>query len=243
MSESTLIAARGTCRVDREFLRTLPLPEVTRTHKPVSHYDVVQAVIETLSFRHINVVADEYAVTPDGMRCFGLIELEYGVEGIRFAIGLRNANDKSMRLGLTVGYRVLVCSNMAFMGDYSPVLAKHSAKFNLVDLVSVGVDKIQRNFEPLIHDIQSQRDLEIGVNESKALIYDAFTDRKLALPNKLLPAVHRQYFEPEIEEFKPRTLWSVSNAFTSAFKELKPVKQFQATARLGAFIDRWKPPF
>jgi len=44
--------------------------------------------------------------------------------------------------------------------------------------------------------------------------------------------VHRLYFEPQYEEFSPRTMWSLSNAFTSAFKKLDPVPQFKATGKL-----------
>ena len=29
--------------------------------------------------------------------------------------------------------------------------------------------------------------------------------------------------EPKHDDFRPRTLWSLSNAFTSAFKELDPI--------------------
>ena len=43
--------------------------------------------------------------------------------------------------------------------------------------------------------------------------------------------------EPRYEDFRPRTLWSLSNAFTSAFKELDPIPQFKATAKLGAFLE------
>jgi hypothetical protein len=42
----------------------------------------------------------------------------------------------------------------------------------------------------------------------------------LEAPKHLARAVHDLYFEPRYEEFRPRTIWSVSNAFTSAFKEL-----------------------
>jgi hypothetical protein len=31
-------------------------------------------------------------------------------------------------------------------------------------------------------------------------------------------------------------MWSLSNAFTSAFKELEPIPQFRATARLAGFL-------
>ncbi len=73
-------------------------------------------------------------------------------------------------------------------GVFTPVLAKHTKSFNLVDTRSVGVDRIQWNFEP-------------------------------------------QY-----PEFSPRTMWSLSNAFTSAFKALDPVPRFKATAKLGEFL-------
>jgi len=51
------------------------------------------------------------------------------------------------------------------------------------------------------------------------------------------PRVHDLYFEPRYEEFRPRTIWSLSNAFTSAFKQLDPIPQFKATAKLGEFLD------
>ncbi len=51
---------------------------------------------------------------------------------------------------MTVGYHVLVCDNMAFSGDFTPVLAKHSKNFNLVHAVEIGVSDMQRNFEPMM---------------------------------------------------------------------------------------------
>jgi hypothetical protein len=43
-----------------------------------------------------------------------------------------------------MGYRVFVRSNMAFAGDFTPVLAKHSKSFSLIDCISVGIDRMQR---------------------------------------------------------------------------------------------------
>ena len=42
---------------------------------------------------------------------------------------------------------------------------------------------------------------------------------------------------PQHEEFESRTMWSLSNAFTSAFQELDPIPQFRATAKLGRFLQ------
>jgi hypothetical protein len=84
-----------------------------------------QALVETLGFRHIGVVHDEYAVSPDGMKGFGVLDLATEIEGCRFSIGLRNSHDKSLRLAMTCGYRVFVCSNMAFAGDFVDLMAKN----------------------------------------------------------------------------------------------------------------------
>ena len=39
---------------------------------------------------------------------------------------------------------------MAFAGDFTPVLAKHSKSFSLIDCISVGVGQMQRKFEPML---------------------------------------------------------------------------------------------
>ena len=53
---------------------------------------------------------------------------------------------------------------------------------------------------------------------------------------KVLSVLHN--FNPKYDEFQPRTLWSLSNAFTSAFKELEPIPQFRATTKFAGFLER-----
>jgi hypothetical protein len=237
MSEtSTLIGYAGRT-IHRDELALVPTPPATATHQPVPHHEIVQAIVETLGFRHIGIVHDEYAVSPDGMKMFGVLDLETEMHGARFSIGLRNSHDKSMRLALTCGYRVFVCSNMAFSGDFTPVLAKHSKSFSLVDAISVGVDRMQRNFEPMRKQVEAWRQTELSDVSAKMIIYEAFIESELEVPKHLARRVHDNYFDPRHDEFRPRTMWSLSNAFTSALKELEPVPQFRATAKLGQYLD------
>ena len=122
MSETSTLIGYGGRTIGREELALVPTPVATETHRPVPHHEIVQALVETLGFRHIGVVHDEYAVSPDGMKVFGVLDLETQMEGCRFSIGLRNSHDKSMRLAMTCGYRVFVCSNMTFAGDFTRCL-------------------------------------------------------------------------------------------------------------------------
>lgn len=235
MSESVLIANSG--KLNRDQLALVPTPFGTATHKPISHFEVVNSLVETLGFRHIAVVHDEYALSRDGMKMFGIMELETTFQGCRFAIGIRNAHDKSMRLAMTVGYRVLVCENMAFNGDFEPVLAKHTKNFRILDSLSIGVDQMQRNFAPMVKAVERWRDSQLSDVSAKLIIYRAFIEGELEVPRPLAQKVHDLYFNPTHEEFAPRTMWSLSNAFTATFKDLDPIPQFKATGKLAGFLQ------
>jgi hypothetical protein len=113
----------------------------------------------------------------------------------------------------------------------------HSKSFSLIDCISVGVDRMQRNFEPMRKQVEALQISELRDVTAKVVINEAFVEGRLEAPKHLARTVHDLYFEPKYEEFRSRTIWSLSNAFTSAFKELDPIPQFKATAKLGEFLE------
>ena len=122
-------------------------------------------------------------------------------------------------------------------GAFTPVLAKHTKNLSLVDILAVGVDRMQRNFEPMRKQVEAWKGTRLPDESAKLVIYRAFVEGELDVPKHLARRVHDLYFNPQIEEFAPRTTWSLSNAFTSAFKELDPIPQFKATAKLASFLE------
>lgn len=107
---------------------------------------------------------------------------------------------------------------------FTPVLAKHSKSFSLIDCVSVGVDRMQRNFEPMRRQVEAWQKSELAEVTAKVVIYEAFVEGKLEAPKHLARSVRNLYFEPKYADFKSRTIWRLSNAFTSAFKTLEPFR-------------------
>lgn len=237
MAESTLIAHVDTEKLDLNQLALIPTPPSTPTHQVIPHHEVVNALVETLGFRHIGVHRMEFAVNRNGNKMFGLVEMEHGFTGARFALGIRNSHDQTMRLAMTVGYRVFVCDNMAFHGDFTPVLAKHSKHFNLRNSLSIGVDEMQRHFGPMVQAVERWRDDQLSDVAAKLIIYRAFVEAGLDVSRYLDRKVHSLYFSPQHDDFRSRTMWSLSNAFTSAFKELESVPQYYATAKLAGFLN------
>lgn len=234
MESATLIQETGL--ITRQQLATVPTPLGTATHRPIPHHEVVEALIETLGLRKIGVTTEEYAVSKDGMNMFGVMEIDQGMSGARFALGIRNSNSKLFRLSVTVGYRVFVCSNLAFSGDYAPVLAKHTKNFSIQNALSIGVDDMMRNFKPMVASVERWQQSQLSDVSAKIIIYRAFVEAELEAPRHLDRKVHDLYFDPQYDEFRPRTMWSLSNAFTSALKELEPIPAYRATAKLAGFL-------
>ena len=97
---------------------------------------------------------------------------------------------------------------------------------------------MQRNFEPMKRQVEQWQESQIPDVTAKLIIYRAFIDGELDAPSSLMASVHQNYFQSMHQEFSTRTLWSLSKAFTSAFKELDPIPQFKATAKLGEFLSK-----
>jgi hypothetical protein len=57
----------------------------------------------------------------------------------------------------------------------------------LIDTLSVGVDRIQRNFEPLERQVETWRKTQTADATAKLIFYSALIDGKLEAPRSLLP--------------------------------------------------------
>lgn len=123
----TLLLHCGAEEIDYEALRLVETPEPTATHLPIAHASVVEMVRFSLNYFGHEVMEEHHAVTPDGMRYFGLMSLKSPYGDYADTLGLRNSNDKRFPLGLSFGSRCFICDNLAFIGDHV-VTRRHTKK-------------------------------------------------------------------------------------------------------------------
>ena len=136
-----------------------------------------------------------------------------------------------------MGLRVFVCHNLAFQGDYGPVLAKHSKNFSLADSLSIGVDRMQRNFEPMRQQVETWRGQQLLPDAARLTIYRAFIEGNLAAPRHLARRVHELYFTPQHQEFESRTMWSLFERGHIGVQGTRCHSTIPATAKLGRFLE------
>jgi hypothetical protein len=69
-------------------------------------------------------------------------------------------------------------------GVFTPVLAKESNSFSLIDCITVGVEQTHRNFDPMRKQVEAWQWSELPDVTAKVVIYEAFVEGKLEAPGK-----------------------------------------------------------
>ena len=78
-------------------------------------------------------------------------------------------------------------------------------------------------------------------SEAMIVIYQVFVEGKLEAPEYHARTVHDLYCESKYEEFRPRTVWSLSNAFSSAFRRTGSQSTVQGHRQAGKVPGREFP--
>jgi hypothetical protein len=61
-------------------------------------------------------------------------------------------------------------SNLSINGCFTPVLAKHTKHLSLVDILSVAVDRMQRNFDPMKKELEAWKATRIQHEAAKLVM-------------------------------------------------------------------------
>jgi len=75
------------------------------------------------------------------------------------------------------------------------LLAKHAKSFSIIDCISVGVDRMPRNFETMRKQVEAWQKTELTDATAKVVIYEASVEGRLEAPKHLARSVHDLYFE------------------------------------------------
>lgn len=223
----------GAGPVEYGMLRHLPLPVATESHVPIAHKDVVDMVKYALGFFKHEIVEEDYGITPDGLRFFGLLSLRSAYGNYTDTVGLRNSNDKKFPIGISFGSRVFVCDNLSFVGDHV-IKRKHTAnaKRDLPGLVAEVVEPLrdQRLRQARMFDAYRATPLlEQQVNDAIMTCY-----RRGVINLTRIADVLEAYENPPHDWGEP-SAWRLFNATTFALTG-KVAENPQATNHLHQII-------
>ena len=236
---SSLCIHSGARPVSYEELATIEAPEPTATWFPIPHATVLDAVVDTLTAADYRVERLQLAVGRDDARFFATLDLRTTIgDGVALSVGVRNSIDKSLPIGFCAGSRVFVCDNLAFRSELL-VTRKHTRfgdrRFReAISHAVVDLDSFRRG--------EGERIAQMRATPLDDVLAESFILRAYErdiISSRVLPDVLREWREPAHEEFRPRTAWSLFNAFTEGLKGVgrsNPQQFAEKTLRLNGMI-------
>lgn len=238
---TSLIVHCGARVVSREQLECVPAPEATATWFPVKHALVIDTVRQSLHSAGFQVQREQFALSRGDARLFATLDLTSSLaNGVHLAVGIRNSTDKSLPLGFCAGNRVVVCDNLAFRSELlvSRRHTRHGATRFEEAIVHAAQSLVQfREVES--RRIERYQAFDLAATQADSLMLRAYEAGLLS--HRVLPQVIHAWRQPEHDQFAPRTVWSLLNAFTSALsgRQKSNPQQFAAlTIRLQDLLDR-----
>jgi hypothetical protein len=231
----------GSNRVSKAELAKTRTPKPTRSWQPIPHIELVNLVLDSLKRGGLTIANEAHALWREGVRYFGTFEVvdrdtrelhpDFGL-----IIGLRNSHDKSFPAGLAAGSCVFVCDNLAFSGEVT--LARRHTLFimnDLPELVTKAVGRLGALRESQLTRITRYKEVEINDQRAHDIIVRAL-DHNIIGPLRL-PAVVEQWRKPAHEDFQPRNVWSLFNAFTAVLKGTNLTELPNRTTSLHGLMD------
>ena len=237
----SLVAHSDTKRVPEAMVMEVAPPEWTETWHPVSHRDVVLSLGKAVEQVGLQVLHKEYSLNRVGTRMFASWAVEKTGGGMHntkvgFEIGIRNAMDKSMAIGVCAGTRVFVCDNLAFSSEYV-AFRKHTGGLTVAELDFLSnraVLSVAGNMQKEIHFLKSLKWVTVGVLQFKEMVFDLLSAG--IVPPSQFESFMESWEEERTIEGGPGTLATVHGAVTRMVRSKSLIKIAKVTGMLRNFI-------
>ena len=210
----------GGNEVDYAAVSAVSLPERTESYVPVPHATLFGMVRDTVTGAGLSVLNEVHALNRGGKHYFammevGLTSLENTVKG--FVVGLRNSYDKSLAAAMVAGDCVFVCSNLAFSGEYK-LSRKHTVNVfadlpNMIASTVANLPAVWQSGNDRMNRYAAAALTDTAAHDTIAKLW-----RNGALLKTEISTAIDEWHKPSHPEFEPRTLWSLQNAATEAWK-------------------------
>ena len=237
---SNLVLHCGAHLVNRAQVSGVATPAATRTWAPIPHSLLVEQVELALHATDLRVASQAHSLTHDGLRYFGLIQIQNSAQHPDYAwvLGLRNSHDKRFPAGIVAGATVIVCDNISFSGEIE--IARKHTRFILRDLPVLTRQAIDRLVDRWYH--QDQR---ITAYKNKMIDDAAAHDLLIramdadVCATRVVPRVLKEWRKPRHAQFEQRNVWALFNSFTESLKQTNLNELPHRTEALHGLLDAY----
>ena len=206
------------------MLINAPVPQQTRTYKPVSHEQLIDLTLESIHQAGFDLDKEIYTASSDGQIANGRFTISnVNDRDMQLQIGWQNSYNRQLTLKFAIGARIFICQNGCVSGDYGAFKKKHVGQVQtfapaaIIDYIKSAGDAFER--------MQRERDImktiEVSPVRRAQLIGEMVIDKEMITPTQM-NIISREIKRPTHDYDCENSLWELYQFTTFAMKEEHP---------------------
>lgn len=218
------MAETTTYRTPKRRLFAVPVPEETRTYKPVSYKELAKTTIESIRDAGFELDKEYYYSLQDGQVATGRYTIrDISDEDMQLEIAWQNSYNKRVTVKFAIGTRIFVCDNGCVSGDFGSFARRH-----ISDVQDYAPEEIRRAildartvFDSMKAEKDEMKRAYIGKTRQYELLGKLFGVNK-NISTRDVGKIKEEIDNPTHHYGAPETIWELYQYVTYVIKHIHP---------------------
>ena len=215
---------RADYKATREMLANTPVPQQTRSYKPVSHEQLMDLTLESIYQAGFELDKEIYTASTDGLVANGRFTISNVADrDMQLQVGWQNSYNRQVSLKFAIGARIFICQNGCVSGDYGAFKKKHIGEVQtfapnaITDYIKAAGDAFRR----LQKDRDVMKNIEITATRKAELIGQLYIEKEI-INSLQLNVIKSEIKKPTFDYDCENSLWELYQHTTYALKQQHP---------------------
>jgi hypothetical protein len=208
----------------RGMLLAAPVPQQTRTYKPVSHLELMDLTLESIYQAGFTLDQERYTSAREGKVANGKFTIKNVADSeMQLQIGWQNSYDKSLSLKFAIGTRIFICENGCVSGDYGAFKHKHVGEIQTFTPTAITeyIQSAGEAFTRMQTERESMKQIVLDRRAQAELIGRMIIDEQF-IESTQLNIIKRELEKPTHDYGAENSLWELYQFTTFSMKEVHP---------------------
>lgn len=221
-----------------EQLLAIPVPEKTRTYRPMSNRELIELTIGAIDNSGLKLQEAKYSLAREGNISMGRYVVKQNDDEMGLLIGWQNSYNKSKKLSFSIGSIVFICGNgMIVTNGIANFNKKHQG--DVQEITPFMIEEYVKGAEETFYQIQKDKELfkekEITKRVSAELVGRMYLEEAIITTTQV-GIIKNEIEKPTHNYNVPNSMWELFNYSTFAAKKEHPSKYFETHKNIHKFF-------
>lgn len=226
-----------------EYLRTVVLPEQTKSYTVIPHGDIIDEVRSILTENGFIIEEELYKASDAGREAVGFMQIsrENEIEDLDVNMTFNWTNSYNKKLRFSCGIGGYIKENKTpFITSAKGTHWKRKHSGTALDEAKETIIKIvneaKESYDNILEMKEKFKDVSMDRKQYAKLIGLLFFDKKVIFPEQA-NIIRNEYDKPEHSYTNKDSLWYIYQIIMHALKEQVPSKWYQQQLRINSYVQ------